>query len=41
MEYGKIIEAETNKLKDTQFIVQVHHLDWMANVVLVQKKNKK
>ena len=39
--YGKIIEVEINKIKDARFIVEVHNSDWLANVVLVQKKNGK
>ncbi|KAM1179452.1 hypothetical protein ACFX2G_019025 [Malus domestica] len=38
-EHSKIIEAEIDKLKDAQFIIEVHHPYWLTNVVLTQKKN--
>lgn len=38
---SKIIEAEIVKLKDANFLIEVHHPDWLANIVLVQKKNNK
>lgn len=41
IEWSKIIEPEIDKLKDANFIVEVHYLDWLANVVLIQKKNMK
>lgn len=38
MKRSKIIEAETNKLKDANFINKVHHLEWLANVVFMHKR---
>lgn len=35
-----IIEAEINKLLEAEFIEEVTHLAWLANVVLVMKKEK-
>lgn len=40
-ERSKIIEAKIDILKDTKFIIKVHHSDWLTNFVLVQKKNRK
>lgn len=40
-EQSKIIVAEIDKLNDTNFIDEVHHPDWLANVILVHKKNGK
>jgi len=37
----KIIGEEINKLLTTGFIKEVHHPDWLANPVLVKKKNEK
>jgi hypothetical protein len=37
----KAIEEEIAKLLDVDFIREVLHLDWLANPVLVPKKNNK
>jgi len=37
----KIIGEEIQKLLTAGFIKEVHHLDWLANPVLVKKKNGK
>lgn len=39
--WSKIIEEEIDMLKDANFIIEVHYPDLLANVVLVQKKNRK
>ena len=36
-----MIAEETNKLLDVRFIREVTHLEWVANVVLVKKANRK
>ena len=38
-EKRKIIGEEIHKLLTAGFIKEVHHLDWLANPVLVKKKN--
>jgi hypothetical protein len=35
-----VIKKEIARLLDTDFIKEVYHLDWLANPVLVPKKNK-
>ena len=35
-----VIRKEAARLLDTGFICEVYHPDWLANSVLVQKKNK-
>ena len=40
-EKHRIIGEEVHKLLTTGFIKEVHHLDWLANLVLVKKKNGK
>jgi hypothetical protein len=35
-----VIKIEIARLLDVGFIKQVYHLDWLANPILVQKKNK-
>ena len=40
-EKRKIIGEEIQKLLTAGFIKEVHHLDWLANPVLVKKKNGK
>jgi len=40
-EKRKIIGEEIHKLFTTGFIKEVHHPDWLANPVLVKKKNGK
>ncbi|XP_068312490.1 uncharacterized protein [Pyrus communis] len=41
IERNKIIKVEIAKLKDAQFIVEVHNPNWPAKVVLVQKEEWK
>jgi hypothetical protein len=33
------IRVEVNRLLATGFIKEVHHLEWLANPILVRKKN--
>jgi len=40
-EKRKIIDEEIQKLLTAGFIKEVHHPDWLANLVLVKKKNGK
>ena len=40
-ERQKLIAEETKKLLDAEFIREVSHLEWLANVVLVKKENGK
>jgi len=40
-EKRKIIGEEIHKLLTAGFIKEVHHLDWLANPILVKKKNGK
>ena len=40
-EKRKIIGEELHKLLTTRFIKEVHHPDWLANPILVKKKNGK
>jgi hypothetical protein len=35
-----VIKKEIARLLDTDFIREVYHLDWLANLVLVPKNNK-
>lgn len=37
----KIIEEEVRKLLDTRFIEEVQFPEWLANMVMVKKANKK
>lgn len=41
IEQSKNIKDEIDKLKDANFILEVHHPDWPVNMVLVLKKNGK
>lgn len=36
-----IINEEVEKLKWNEFIREVYYLDWLANIVVGQKKNDK
>jgi ribosomal protein S19E (S16A) len=40
-EKRKIIREEVEKLEKAGFIKEVHHPEWLANPVLVEKKNGK
>ena len=40
-EQDKAIKEEVQKLISTQFIQEVYHLDWLANVMMVKKANGK
>ena len=40
-ERQKLIAEETKKLLDAEFIREVTHPEWVANVVLVKKANGK
>jgi hypothetical protein len=40
-EKHKVIDEEVYKLLEAGFIKEVHHLEWLANPVLVKKKNGK
>ena len=40
-ERNKVINEEVQKLLDIGSIREVHYPDWLANVVVVQKKNGK
>jgi hypothetical protein len=40
-EKRKIIGEEIHKLLTARFIKEVHHPDWLANPILVKKKNGK
>jgi hypothetical protein len=40
-EKRKVIGEEVNKLLEAGFIKEVHHPEWLANPVLVKKKNGK
>ena len=40
-EQDKAIKEEVQKLISTQFIREVYHLDWLANVMMVKKANGK
>jgi hypothetical protein len=35
------VKAEVQRLLDAGFIREVTHLEWLSNVVMVQKKNRK
>jgi hypothetical protein len=37
----KVIGEEVHKLLESEFIKEVHHSEWLANSVLVKKKNGK
>jgi hypothetical protein len=37
----KVIDEEVHKLLEARFIKEVHHPEWLANPVLVKKKNGK
>jgi hypothetical protein len=40
-EKRKVIGEEIHKLLEARFIKEVHHPEWLANPVLVKKKNGK
>jgi hypothetical protein len=40
-EKRKVIDEEVHKLLKARFIKEVHHPEWLANPVLVKKKNRK
>jgi hypothetical protein len=40
-EKRKVIREEVHKLLEAGFIKEVHHPEWLANPVLVKKKNGK
>jgi hypothetical protein len=40
-EKRKVINEEVHKLLKAEFIKEVHHPEWLANPVLVKKKNEK
>ena len=40
-ERNQVIMDEVNKLLAAGFICEVYYLDWLANVVLIKKANKK
>jgi hypothetical protein len=40
-EKRKVISEEIHKLLEVGFIKEVHHLEWLANPVLVKKKSGK
>jgi hypothetical protein len=40
-EKRKVIGEEIHKLLEAKFIKEVHHLEWLANPVLVKKKSGK
>jgi len=40
-EKHRIIREEVHKLLAAEFIKEVHHPEWLANPILVKKKNKK
>jgi hypothetical protein len=37
----KVIGEEVHKLLKAGFIKELHHPEWLANLVLVKKKNRK
>ena len=37
----KAVDEEVNKLIDAGFVRKVHYPDWLANMVIVKKANKK
>lgn len=37
----KVIDEEVNKLLVTKFIHEVHYPNWLANIIIVKKVNKK
>ena len=40
-ERDKAIAEDVRKLQEAEFIQEVHYLDWLANVVMVKKANRK
>ena len=40
-EHNKVINEEVQKLLDIGLFWEVHYLEWLANVVVVRKKNRK
>ena len=40
-ERDKAIEEEVRKLLEAGFILEVYYPDWLANVVMVRKNNRK
>jgi len=41
LERNKAITDEVNKLLAAKFIREVYYLEWLANVIIVKKANKK
>ena len=41
LERDQAIVEEVRKLHDARFIREVYYLDWLANVVMVKKANRK
>jgi hypothetical protein len=37
----KAVKAEVQRLLDTGFIREVKYLQWLANIIMVRKKNGK
>ena len=37
----EVVKQETDKLLKTDFIQEVHYLNWLSNVVMVKKANGK
>ena len=40
-EWNKVVNEEVQKLLDIGSVREVHYPDWLANVVVVRKKNGK
>ena len=40
-EHAKAIRIEVNKLKQAGAIKKIFYLEWLANTVVVKKKNRK
>ena len=40
-EHNKVVNEKAQKLLDIGSVREVHYLDWLANVVVVRKKNGK
>ena len=40
-EHNKVINAEAQKLIDIRSVRKVHYPDWLANTIIVRKKNGK
>ena len=41
LEWNKVVMDEVNKLLAANFIKKVYYLEWLANVVMVKKANRK